>query len=580
MKILIVENDPGLRGSLAHMLHVFHNHDIHEESSLRDKDLLKFAHETHEQRFDLALVDGRAIDDSAEDDHSGEEFASQLCRLGTPAVLFTAFLPSATSIFERIRMGELTGVIAKVTPIDDLVACLQQFEFSRRCPNGFAKFESSNGMGEKGSLGLWLSLREGLVGSGELESLDLDEIAALYRSIISPCATQVQLKIMPGGHSGALMIRASVSSGDSHVSEKLAIKSGEREAIRSEAMRYDRFVGPLPDGVAAQLRWRAETPRLGALAYSWVGNSIEDGVPLGPRYSTTWSVLSWQRRRNAVSRLLSVALNPWYEIYRGGSADLNRHQLLLNHYVGRGGLWYLPIDCDRDLAPSLALKRDALGIESSDRMWIFSNGERLADPFAWAIRGEGSKLRFRRQSPIHGDMHVGNVFVLPDDSPRLIDFGRTASGHIFRDFAALETSLWLTCVRDDDFGLLQQAESIICEAKTLGEHLDYRRLGENTDLGEAIRIITDIRRAALDACGGASDNDCMEEYLFALVMHKLRYAMGIADEIKDEDKEHWERVRTHQALYGAAFAATAATNIRRSHLMVNDSRARVSESRA
>ena len=40
-------------------------------------------------------------------------------------------------------------------------------------------------------------------------------------------------------------------------------------------------MGPLPEGVAAPLRWRKEIRRLGAIAYSWVGDAQEDGTRTG-----------------------------------------------------------------------------------------------------------------------------------------------------------------------------------------------------------------------------------------------------------------------------------------------------------
>jgi len=44
-------------------------------------------------------------------------------------------------------------------------------------------------------------------------------------------------------------------------------------------------------------------------------------------------------------------------------------------------------------------------------------------------------------SPIHGDLHLGNILVGPGNNPFLIDFSRARDGHTLADWAALEVSL-------------------------------------------------------------------------------------------------------------------------------------------
>ena len=51
----------------------------------------------------------------------------------------------------------------------------------------------------------------------------------------------------------------------------------------------------------------------------------------------------------------------------------------------------------------------------------------------------------------------------------MIDFGRTDLGHIYRDFAALETSIRLTCVDDENPQVLKGAEvrPVVVERETM-----------------------------------------------------------------------------------------------------------------
>lgn len=509
-----------------------------------------------EKTPDLALVDRRAKRDSDDADFSGEEFAIKLCEEGTPAVLMTNYLPAHSTIFELIRTNKLYGVMDKGIYPDVLTSCLERYALSKRFPNTFARVEYIGNNPLSKSNTPTISIQENV------------ELEVLIRSLISPCATGVILNNIKGGQSGAYLFRAQVSSGDGPVVEDLAIKVGEKTMIKSEELRYDRFVGGLPDGVAAQLRWRAETQNMGALAYSWVGDSIEDGVPIGPFGTDNWKLLTWPRRRNAIRRLFSVSLNPWYEIFRSKSSELYSPKLLLEHYLGRGGIWYKEMNLDKILLPFSGLP-ESYPVKIKQGMWDFGQSGQLIDPIEWIKQKARSKLKFRQQSPIHGDLHIGNLFVLPDDSPRLIDFGRTTLGHIFRDFAALEVSIRLTCIGDTDLSMLKTVEDLVCGVKSLGQYIDYRNIPKNyEDIRETIKATMEIRRAALDAAGGYINDSSIQEYLFAVVLHMLRYAIGIADEVKDKDDTQ-KYARIWHAHYGAALAASTANNISNSYNVSN-----------
>ena len=553
MKLFIVENDEGFGARWVDILRDL-GHEVEWCQDLAGAS----TSQVHQAGYDLALIDRRAEDDNDPDDVSGQNFAIQLSRLGTPAVLVTAFLPPPSQVFDLIRAGEIAGAMDKQLPTNELVACVEQYAFSRRFPNGFANFGQAADEGAS-SLRLWQLIRDRLGGLSGWTPPDFEEFTALFRSLMSPSAVQVVLQPISGGQSKAALVRASVSLGDGLLSEEFAIKYGERTTIRSEEMRYDRFVGPLPYGVAPQIRWRSETETLGALAYSWLSDSLEEAVPFGALYSKDWPHLTWQRRRNAISRLFGDMLNSWYEVYRSGSARLEQPESLLAHYTGKGGAWYDEIDLNH-----LELRPHELSTElpfvSANGMWNFGEYGESVNPVQWVMEGVGSQLQFDLQSPVHGDLNVANIYVLPDDSPRLMDFGRTGLGHIYRDFAALETSIRLMCVEDEDPRVLKEAEDQICEAKHLEEYIDYRSLGGSGDLKEAVQTTMQIRRAALDATAGHGTDESMQEYLFAVVIHMLRYATGAADEVSEETDQRKD-IRIWHALYGAARAAKAANDI-------------------
>jgi hypothetical protein len=559
MHILVVENDDDFRIAWVQLLSQFGHTflDLDRLGGRKAQDLVA-------NHFGLALVDCRARDDRDEEDTSGLDFAVELCRLGTAAVLVTNYPPEGAALFDLLRTGELSGIADKSVDKLELAKCVEEFDVSHRFPNCVARFQ----WWEKGTdvftIEDWEEVRSE-VRAGEATDASREDFAVLFRSLIPTCARSVKLKKITPGHGGAALCRAWVSSGDGPVVEEVAIKYGDRAAIRGEAMRYDRHVGPLPDGVAAHLRWRKETRNLGALAYSWLGDSIEDGVPFGPIPSHVLPerhgdspLLTWRRRRAALERLFSVSLNPWYEVYRSEDAKLASPIRLLEYYKGENG--------DRPKVPLDAGMRRAdlpSPIRQEDGYWNFGPYGKLIDPVDWLTKGEGSSLQLNRYCPCHGDLHVKNIFVLPDDSPRLIDFGDTALGHVFRDFAALEVSIRLTCCSTTDLDDLRHASDFASRTRNLGEHIDYRSIPETlVNLRETLITTMQIRRAALDAVGLHPPETRMKEYLFALTVRMLGYAAGIADEISsDEEASEEGASRVWHALYGAASAAQQAVNL-------------------
>jgi len=387
-----------------------------------------------------------------------------------------------------------------------------------------------------------------------------DECCVLLRRLIAPCATDVTLRKVPVGQSGAKIFRAEVSFGDGPMAEDLAVKYGNRDKIRREAMHYDRFVGPLPDGMATQLRWRSETERFGALAYSWVGDSVEDGVPLGPVTGRS-SPLDWQRRQATIDRLFRVSLSSWYEAFRGGKGVSNR--TLHDLYTSDVGIFGEAVELGVGKAAPLVDEAESHVDTHDPEFWVFAlgDGEKRPNPITWAKGGFASKIEPNHLAPAHGDLHVKNVYVLPDNSPRLIDFGDTGVHHLFRDFAALEASIRLTCVKDKDLRALSAMEKRANNTKDLCASIPLDGLGGSRDLREALRTTEIIRKAAQEACGyhGKPANNFLE-YMYAVVAHMLRYATGRADELGPDQRER-EGVRIWHAMYAAALATERALEL-------------------
>jgi hypothetical protein len=254
-----------------------------------------------------------------------------------------------------------------------------------------------------------------------------------------------------------------------------------------------------------------------------------------------------------LDRLFSVSLNPWYRVYRSNAAQIKTQIRLLDYYTGDDGYFGEMPFADGALPADLASP-----VRNESNKWDFGSYGILPSPIPWLIEGSGSKLELSRYSPCHGDLHVKNIFVLPDDSPRLIDFGDTALGHIFRDFAALEVSIRLSCTTTTNLEFLKRATDSASGTKSLGEFIDHRVIDKDEDnLRKTLVTTMQIRRSALDAVGSNSSDGLLKEYLFALIVRLLRYASGIADEVSTEDAVERQTLLWH-ALYSAAKAAEQA----------------------
>lgn len=547
-----------------------------EPHDLGENDPQKAAIEVRAKGYSLALVDRRARDDNDPGDISGLIFAEELHNKGdgTCAVLITAQHVEVKEVFDMLRNNALGGVVSKhEVRVHVLFFCVEHFRQFGVFPNGIARFVWLGDPPLKGAdidenleSDSWRLLRDKYLKLQD--EVEIEELELVLRALISPCVTRVKLKIHGHqGQGGTLLLRAKLTNVDTPVSEDLAIKLGKRQVIKDEMLRYDRFVGPLPDGAGAQLRLRAETDHLAAIAYSWVGNSVEEGVPFADLVRSDDDLMGWRMRHDAVGRLFSTTLHQWYTVYResGDSLASQPYQKLWDHYAIEGRVWSL------DRAPDgISLPLDKVKPEifaDTGESWIFKlpdTEEKLPDPTAWA-KDIGNAIVLKRLCPSHGDMHVRNVYVLPDGTPRLIDFGRTNLSHVFRDFAAIETSIRMTCVGTPKIQHLRKAEDILSRVNGLGDAIKYEEIEdikEAVPIREALRATAVIRRAALDAYVEDPGSNAMREYLFALVMHLLRYAAGMADECASKEAKNRKREvlesRARRIWYAHYVAAKAA----------------------
>jgi hypothetical protein len=164
------------------------------------------------------------------------------------------------------------------------------------------------------------------------------------------------------------------------------------------------------------------------------------------------------------------------------------------------------LDAVRDLEPDF---------EPDDR-WISLDEMQLPNPLL-AYENLLDRHINGSMSKIHGDLHLGNILVGPNNSMWLIDFGHTRDGHTLFDWATLEVSL----LGD---ALVNTFESDWATVRSVVKYLVAMENGQpipiaNPQLSITLEAITSLRNIVRE-CLSAEDN--WYEYYIALALCALR----------------------------------------------------------
>lgn len=146
----------------------------------------------------------------------------------------------------------------------------------------------------------------------------------------------------------------------------------------------------------------------------------------------------------------------------------------------------------------------------------FNKGEKLLNPL---IAYEDLMDRYVNGSlsKIHGDLHLGNILVGPNQTPFLIDFAQTRNGHTLFDWACLEISLLndvVLPVLGEDWESARQVMRVVAALPEFHLPPDTHVM-----LAEAVRPLLSVREIVRE-CLATSEN--WSEYYIALALSALR----------------------------------------------------------
>lgn len=120
-------------------------------------------------------------------------------------------------------------------------------------------------------------------------------------------------------------------------------------------------------------------------------------------------------------------------------------------------------------------------------------------------------------STIHGDLHLGNILIGPNEGALLIDFGRTRDGHSIFDWANLEVSIMSELVIPKIGDTWRDVRQLVQYLAVVDQPDLADRIPE--DINDALKALRALRQIV--AQNLASD-DKWEEYSLALAFTALR----------------------------------------------------------
>lgn len=493
-QILLIENDPHMARSVPRRLKLAGYEVVVAKTVEEARYALDHA------LFQLAIIDIRVQDDRNAEDTSGFTLARQLP--ATIPCLFHTAHDTKENIREALGSIGAEDIIAKDDPEapTKLLARVNELFHSRVGVNFGLIIHSS--------IPLSMVARQ-LARTGHYQGArpQARDIKLILRRLFHEAA-QVHLApllapTVSASHSlsGAALLR---------VQEKrhqgspvpVVLKVGSKAEIAEEAARY-RASKPFMGGQRlAQLEGEAYSRNVGGLLYSLIGAQEMGTVkPLSEVLFTDDSHLMI----SLLQRFFQQTFGQIYEDAQPATLDLTAH------YTDQLGLTVPKLrQRARHLDPAL------LSTPTIDWPEI---GRALPNPLQLAIDGEN----FRSFGPVetrtslcHGDLHSRNILVDHEQHFWLIDFARSCTSHILRDFAELESDIKFHGLPIQALRDFVTFEAALTTPTAWTEEPTAILLP--TPLQQAFDLIAAVRRIAGERLGLQGS---MHEYYQALFWHTL-----------------------------------------------------------
>ncbi|MBX3009939.1 MAG: response regulator [Caldilineaceae bacterium] len=418
-QILLIDNDPRMVRTVPRRL------QRAGYAVVVARNVAEASHAIAHALFQLAIIDIRLEDERNDTDTSGFMLARQLPP--TIPCLFHTAHDTKDNIREALGVIGAEDILSKADPeaprklvarVDELFRATVGVNFSLKIRSSVAFTALSRQLS-----------RGGGYGPCKPQAADLHLVVRR----LFPAATQVQLSPLlaqttngRASASGALLLKAQEKRCQGSP-VAVVLKLGETAAIAEEAAHYRASKPFLGGQRLAQLEGEAYSRKVGGLLYTLIGAQDAGTVhPLADVIFTQPSDVTIQLLR----RFFRQTFGQIYADAQPATLDLSQH------YTTQLGLTVTKLR-------NRLRKFDPALLTAPTLPWP-TVGEPLPNPVPWAIqrgafRSMGSTDT--RVSLCHGDLHSRNILVDDEHHFWLIDFARSTTSHILRDFAELETDL-------------------------------------------------------------------------------------------------------------------------------------------
>ena len=477
-------------------------------------------------RVHLAIIDMRLADETTENDVSGIKLAAEIDPL-IAKIILTGFPSIRTmkmafgiesngkaSVFNYVSKEEgpssLLQAIKSAFDIQVRMNFNLEVRLTQKQPSGTLVYLK----GEKAFQYLIDEIENGSIGGMEKETA-FEELGEIFEKLFYSFD---HITIYPiserRGYSGSGVVLVEPSSEEDGMGASVIVKFGTRDSIDTESHNYEKHVKPYLRLRTTQVGDAVFSQSLGGIIYTLVGKSIEEICDFRDYYSEDEiSVVE------SLRCLFEQACQWWYKNrskpQQLNLAELYRRQVgLLSYEKLKKGL--------RDVFPAYDQK---FSIEFPGLRGNFIN------PVVW-LKGREFPIR-SYLCVTHGDLNGRNILIDENGYAWLIDFFRTGSGHILRDFVELESDIKFNCLETGNIEALYEFESSLTSLKRFDDLCEFRNRHNIDELKKAFNIIKELRVLAHGVV--KPSNDLREYYigLFYNTINIIRYP-----DIRKERKRH------------------------------------------
>lgn len=486
VRVLVVDNDPETRSQLLKILKGA-KYDVQvaegQGMDLRESaKSLACAFKPHVVIMDLRLADEHADDRSGFELWRDESFSSARC------ILYSAYLVQNYRITREALMQEgVRDVVGKEDSPQVLIDAVERIARETcGCRIGLS-IAWPAAWNEKTVLRYLFD---------EKETIPRDLVMDVFGRLF-PDTKSITLKTLDGssqssmiaGHGRTILFQAWPDD-----REPVVVKLAPRKGIFREVKAYKEFIEERLGGrFYAELQKSSIFWDLGGICYSFIGSSKKSLKTFTAFYRDA------ENAKAVVRPLEHFFKEVWWRRYK--DAHLLQAESLFETYN-----------------PSQKLRQqlEAFPIQGKTITFPGIPGE-FVNPVVWIPRLKAdSHFPYAKQATIHGDLHGDNIFV-DDDHAWAIDFERSGTGHILRDFAELEQNIVTRLIElpGDNLRLFYRIVIILTKPVLPNEPVVIPdHIKKNQEIKKGLEVISNLRAIALEVTGFED----MREYYWGVLL--------------------------------------------------------------